>query len=134
MIGKTGTASKPNKPGQPHPISGSRRKVGAGRLGPAPIERCFDPIQGDWSMAQSTKLGPVPILRFRVLQNSHKPNEAVLLGLLYLSAALRKFSLRHNPTRNTLSNISLANVGHPKPNRLNACTWFTRNTENLSNM
>ena len=39
MIGKIGTASEPNKPGQPHPINGSRRKGGAGRLGPAPIER-----------------------------------------------------------------------------------------------
>ncbi len=47
-----------------------------------------------------------------VLQNSHKSNEAVLLGLLYRSAALGKFSLRDDPTRNTLSNISLAKVWH----------------------
>ena len=82
-------------------------------------------------MALSTKLWPVLTLRFGVLQNSHKPNEAVLLGLLYRSAALRKFSLCHNPTRNTLSNISLANVWHhellnPSGSILNkASIWFS---------
>ena len=53
--------------------------------------------------------------RFVAPRNSHKSNETILLGPLYFCVVLRRvwnFSLRHDPTRNASSNISLADVRH----------------------